>query len=326
MDTLTRLTQPWLAVALAVAVLAALVWWTRRARPRGAVLAAHTERLRRLPRYRRLALRELVVSGAATVATLMLVAGAVLIAGRPTEPRIDERQLGGRDVMLCLDVSASMTRSNYEIMGSFLKIAQQLDGERIGLTLFSGAATTAFPLTDDYPTLALELERATDAFDEGSFAYVAGTETREPRASQIGDGLIGCLERFDEVSEERERAVVLASDNDPFGEEVFPLPEAAREAARRGVVVYGIGTPALTRQPERTAGFRTAVESTGGELFGLTGEDNADQVVSAINGLERARVRSSVQPVQRDAPGAAYALAGLGTTLLVLLVVVRRRG
>ncbi len=80
-----ELKWPWLAVLLAAGVVVLLLlWWRRPARRAGGLLVAHTSRLRGLPRFRRLARRQLLLTGLRTAAVLTLVAGAILLASRPT--------------------------------------------------------------------------------------------------------------------------------------------------------------------------------------------------------------------------------------------------
>ena len=51
--------------------------------------------------------------------------------------------------MLCLDVSGSMKELDENILRHFVRIAEGLPGDRIGLTIWNGAAISVFPLTED---------------------------------------------------------------------------------------------------------------------------------------------------------------------------------
>ena len=75
-----------------------------------------------------------------------------------------EPEVRNRDIILCLDGSGSMDRYNAEVVRQFREIVSGLRGERVGMTIFSGASITAFPLTDDYEFLTAELDRAEKAF------------------------------------------------------------------------------------------------------------------------------------------------------------------
>ena len=331
-----ELKWPWLAVLLAVAVPALLVWWWwRRPRPGQALLVAHSDRLRRLPRFRRLARRQMAVTALRTVGALVLVAGAVLLAARPIRVEVIEPDRSARDIQLCLDVSGSMAEWNLQIVGEFRELAEQLSGERIGLTIFNASAVTVFPLTDDYEYIDARLAEAEKAFRGDGYGWFVGTLplrrigdqlVPDPTsASQIGDGLASCLERFDDTAEARGRAVPLASDNDPVGPPVFTLDEAVGQALRENVVVYGMGPPDLVEKPDDAAGFEAATSSTGGTLALLEEQTNVDDAVAGIQRLERARIDRAPQATELDDPAAALGLAVAGFVLLLGASLVRRR-
>ena len=316
---MTDLRWPWLAVALGVVTVGLLVlWWLRVRAPRGAVLVARTSRLRALPRYRALTRRELALAVVATLGTLLVAGGAILVAARPTTTQELEPDRTARDIQLCLDVSRSMDRWNREVVAAFEQLTGELTNERIGLTIFSGAALTVLPLTDDYEYVRQALTDAEEAFRTNDYDYFVGAESADNRASQLGDGLASCLQRFDGLEERRGRAVVLASDNDPVGRPVFSPAEAAQRAARDEVVVYGLGTPNMT--PDGSSTFEAAVEATGGSLT-ILGQGDVGEVVEGIQRLERTRIAERPEVVTVDDPEPALSVVVVGVVLLLGAVV-----
>lgn len=321
---------PWLpgllGVLVVVVLLVAALWSRRRS---AAIPVAHTERLRVLPRYRALGRRQLVLSGVRTVAALLLVTGAILLASRPVKVVITEPDRTARDIELCLDVSGSMDKWNRQVVDGFRQIVAELAGERMGLTIFSGAAVTVFPITDDYEFIRDRLDEAEKAFRTRDFDYVTGAETPDARASQVGDGLVSCVQRFDRGGqpgqEDRGRAVVLATDNDPVGRSIFSLEEAAEESIRKGVTVYGIGTPDLIEAPDRLSSFKSATESTGGALALLGEETSVEEVVAGIQRLDRARIAQAPRGTEVDDPDAALLLCLVGVAALLAAALIGRR-
>ena len=303
----------WLALAaLAVLLAWAVRAWRREANAETAVPAAHTAVLARSPRYRALARAEAGSAAVALAGVLLLAAGGLLLSGRLAQASTQAPDQSSRDVMLCLDVSSSMTSADGEVVAAYARIADGLRGDRIGMMLWSGAAVPAFPLTDDYGFVASELARATTAFETADYDYIAGTVLlRRRSSSQVGDGLVSCLKRFDRTDEERSRVVVLASDNDIQGPPVFSLTQAADLAAGQRVVVHCIA-PGTTR-PDLLGAFRAACERTGGTLATLGGDGGADDIVARIERLARTTTTSRPRLVVHDRPatGAALALAGL---------------
>lgn len=312
---MSDLRWPLLALGLAALALGLLLWWARRPRTGTGVLVAHTDRLRGLPRFRTLARREQVVAAIATLGALTVVTGTVLLAARPTRPVTIEPDRNGRDIMLCLDVSASMDRWNRQVVASFRQLLVELDGERLGLTIFSGSSVTLVPLTDDYEYVEDRFDEAEAAFTDSDFSYFTGAEAPVRRASQAGDGLMTCLRRFEATGDQRGRAVVLASDNDPLGQGIFDLREAAEEAVRDEVVLYGVGTPNMSARRARE--FAEAAAATGGAMTVVEDDGGVDDLVRRVQQLERERLKARPSGIALDDPAVPFWITAAGLTLLL---------
>ncbi|GAA3668788.1 VWA domain-containing protein [Nocardioides ginsengisoli] len=326
-DASTELRWPWLAVGLAVLVLVLLAVWLRTWRPSraGASYVAHTARLRALPRYRTLVRRQVALGACLTLAALVACTGAIVLAARPQQRQTMERNDRTRDIVLCLDASGSMAEVDAQVVREFRTIVEGLRGERVGLTIWSGAAITIFPLTDDYDYVVQQLDAAEKAFGDGkvitdAFAvFTAGTVIDWDIQSQMGDGLASCVQRFDRRDEKRSRAIVLASDNEPVGRGIYTLPEAAQVAADADVVVHGIAAPDTARRPEAVREFESAVTSTGG-TFSLLGSDGgAGAVIDAIGNLAATPIDRPPVVQVLDRPRAGVIIAGIGLAGLVLV-------
>lgn len=313
---MTDLRWPWLALGLVIVVLVLIAIWGRKPRPKNhALLVAHADRFRTLPRFRALARREQATAALAMLGALAVVAGSALLAARPTRPVLIEPDRNGRDIMLCLDVSGSMDSWNRQVVQGFRQLLSELNGERLGLTIFSGLSVSVFPLTDDYDYVRSQLDEAEAAFSGGNLDFFTGTEADAERASQPGDGLMSCLQRFDVAGDDRGRAIVLATDNDPLGTGLFVLPEAAAEAARDDVVVYGIGTPDMTA--EQASELDDAAAATGGAMSVVEADGSVDALVRGIQQIERDRLRPLPTGIEVDEPQVPLAVAVAGFVILL---------
>lgn len=321
---------PWLMVALAagVIVLLAIGWraWSRRA-PADATYVAHAARLSALPRFQSLVRRRTALGAALSLAALVACSGAILLAGRYQETQTKSQDEASRDIMLCLDSSGSMAAIDAEVVAQFQEIVKELQGERIGLTIWSGTAITVFPLTDDYEFALEQLRAAKTAFDTSTgygdayLQFVEGTVVNEDVASQMGDGLVSCVQRFDRDDEDRSRAIVLASDNEPFGRGVYTVPEAADYAAEHHVVVHGIAAPTISARGYAATEFEQQVIRTGGTYSLLGADGSVSTVVEAINELEAKKIEKPpvVQTLDRPQVGTAVTAVGVGLLALVWL-------
>lgn len=308
---------PWAAALVAGAMAGLAGWWlSQRHTSTGALPLSHSVRLAALARYTRLVARRRRLVGLRCVAALVLVGGCLLVISRPVDIH-SQKQWASRDLLICLDVSRSMRSTAEDVTRVFQEVVGSLPGDRVGLTIFDGKNVVKFPLTDAEQYVKTALEQAHTAFRTGDRAYTRGAYGYP--SSQLGDGLHSCVEGFDRLDEHRGRAVLVASDNHPFGRPAYTLDDAAELARQRGVVVYGLGVPSLSRRPSALAEFRSAVESTGGSLVMVDETDAVQTVASRIDRIQRRRLDEPPRTVIDDetAPGTLLALTGLlGLALL----------
>jgi Ca-activated chloride channel family protein len=140
----------------------------------------------------------------------------------------------GLQVMVALDVSQSMLAEDIKptrLDRAKLEISDlmnKLDGDEIGLVVFSGASFIQFPLTSDYNTARMYLEGA-------------NPNVISRPGTAIGDAIRTAVRGFDESLDSQKVLVVISDGED---QETDPL-SAAQEATDAGVLIYtiGFGTP-----------------------------------------------------------------------------------
>jgi Ca-activated chloride channel family protein len=186
---------------------------------------------------------------------LWFVALALLIVAlaRPrwgSAVQVVERQ--GVQIIVALDVSTSMLAE--DIKPNRLKRAKleivdlmsRLDGDEVGLVLFSGASFLQFPLTFDYSTARRFLDEA-------------GPQMISRPGTAIGKAIETAVNGFDERRASQKVILIITDGESHEGD---PLA-AARQAREEGVVIYtiGFGSPEGEPIPEydafgRMAGFK----------------------------------------------------------------------
>jgi Ca-activated chloride channel family protein len=156
---------------------------------------------------------------------------------------IEKVEQRGVQLMFALDISTSMlaedakpnrlARAKLEIMD----LISRLEGDDVGLVLFSGAAFIQFPLTFDYNTARTFLENAHP-----------GMISRQGTA--IADAIDAASQGFDEQRLSQKVLVVLTDGENHEGNAVA----AAERAADAGVIVYtvGLGSPQGEPIPDPT--------------------------------------------------------------------------
>lgn len=165
------------------------------------------------------------------------------MAGPRWGNRYQEVSRKGVDIMVLVDVSRSMMvedvkpnrleRARREIV-DFLKV---IEGDRVGLTVFAGAAFVQCPLTLDYAALEMFL----NALQPG-IIQVLGTD--------MGAAVETGMSAFD-FKVETDKVMLLITDGEDNEHRGL---EAARDAARQGVKIFVFGIGELSGGPVPAGG------------------------------------------------------------------------
>lgn len=317
----------WWVLPMALVLAGAAVWWglTRykqgnaRRRP-----VAYGDRLTALPEYQSAIRRYRRWVTVMAVAVGILITACAVSAARPAERSTVRPEQQNRDIVLCLDASGSMSSADSAVVETFGRLAQEFDGERIGLTIFDSTAVQVFPLTDDYEYVAEQLKEARRAFDGESEAagFLDGTWGGEG-SSLIGDGLASCVRSFPEAdgqqgaAQPRSRSIILATDNYLSGNPIFTLAEAGALAQEKGVRIYALnpGDYDFGSDPAQPgAQLRSVAEKTNGGYFILDDPEAAAGIIQRVQATEASRFQGSPRAAVADraeVPLAVALLSGL---------------
>lgn len=317
------LTWWWLTpfdLILIAALVGVGVW---RSRERGGVLAAHTDRLTGLPAWKAALGQHRRRLAGLSVLLILALAAAAILAGRPGVTRSAAPERASRDIVLCLDVSGSMTTTAGQVIESFEGVVKGLSGERIGLILFDNQAVTVLPLTDDYDLVGQTLSEygaALQATTRGPRGNNPTRGTYNPSvsgSSLIADGLASCLATFDRPQEERSRSVVFGTDNMPGGDGIYTMDEAIALAREVGARVYPLNP--LQAMPTQD-GLAAVAEQTGGRDYALDDSTSVASVTAEIDSTELRLTRSAPRAMTFDAPAPAGVILALGLLGYLALV------
>lgn len=320
--------QSWVGL-LVIAVCAVAVLAVRRRSRRsppatmdGAVGVANIAPLTQAPSFARVVRRYFALIGVEVALLAVVGVGGLFLAMRPLSAQSLQRQTLSRDIMLCLDVSGSMKELDENILRHFMRIADGLPGDRIGLTIWNGAAISVFPLTEDANYVDGMLEFAVDQLNRGARSFVMGTE--EGGSSLIGDGLTSCLLRFDRRDEERARSVVLATDNALAGEPLVTLAAAGQLATERGIRVYAVA-PEFYITDDDAAELEAVATSTGGSYLTTADDKVVEHVIEQVVLEEAAHLDRPPDVVRDDRPRVLASVAFIGVGLAGAISWVLRR-
>jgi Ca-activated chloride channel family protein len=149
-----------------------------------------------------------------------------------------EREQQGIEIMVALDISQSMMAEDIKpnrLSRAKLDITdlmQKVEGNEIGLVLFSGDSFIQFPLTFDIAT-------ARNFLDNAHTGMISRPGT------DIGDAIETAIRGFNDRLA-TQKVIVINTD----GENHEPnAVEAARKAAENGIIIYTIGIGSPTGEP-----------------------------------------------------------------------------
>lgn len=263
---------------------------------------ARAERLRALPTFRRaLSRRVWALTGILAIGVVAMLAAGV-VSARPMSSQTIQPVNTSRDIMLCLDVSGSMSEVDVEVLTVFEELLDDFEGERIGLTIFNSSPVQIFPLTDDYSFIRGHLQSIRESFDylDEIPEHWVGTLNGNG-ASLIGDGLAACALAFDHPDDERSRSIIFATDNEINGASIVTLDEASAYAKSVGVRVFALN-PVQGKDAEVSAELARAAETTGGAAYGLRDTTTVSDIVTQVQEQEATELKGQAQIVWTDTP------------------------
>ena len=229
----------------------------------------------------------------------MLCFGFLITALANPQTKNEEKNTEGEgiDIMLCLDVSGSM--SAQDLTPNRLESAKNVaidfinrrPTDRIGIVIFSGESFTQCPLTTDKNVLVSAVQNIHFGLLEDGTA--------------IGSGLSTSVDRL-RTSKTKTKIVILLTDGENNGGLIDP--KTAKEIAKAfGIKVYtiGVGTDGLAPQPVQTPLgvqmqsvkvsideklMKQIAEETGGKYFRAKDNEGLSGIYETIDQLEKSKV------------------------------------
>lgn len=191
------------------------------------------------------------------IALVVALAGPVTSLGNLVRP-------SGHDIMIAIDLSASMGRQDGNRATAFDSYRKAVDGyleqlppgDRVGLIAFGEQAYLIAPLTHDASALSGYLDELTVGMPG--------------RKTSVGIAVGLALKVFEPGDEGRRTLLILSDGEDNAGD--LPAPDAALLARERGVVVHAVGIADAESGGGSTV-LRQVAEITGGTFTTLSPDE-----------------------------------------------------
>ncbi len=238
---------------------------------------------------------------------LAFICFVVALAGPTYGVKLNKNRANVIDIMLCLDISGSMSQQDYVLGGTprdRLYVAKKsaihfvehrkenktdrFGLDRIGLILYAGVAWTRCPLTLDYEVLLQALNKV-------DFA------PQEKDGTAIGSALGLAVRRLSQ-SEAKSKVIILLTDGINNRGEITPK-EAKELAKEMGIKIYTIGAGTadtgysitttgqmIRNQPIDENLLREIAEETGGKFYRATDTEGIMKAYDEISQLEATEV------------------------------------
>lgn len=240
------------------------------------------------------------INGAPVVLRSVAIGLLIIALARPqTYSSSQNVTTEGIDIVLCLDMSGSMTSEDLKpnridaakaVAAQFIK---ERPNDEIGLVIFGKQAFTQCPITIDH-TVLLNL------LDKVKLGMVP------PDGTAIGNAIADAVGRL-RYGKAKSKVIILLTDGENNAGQVDPLT-AAEIAKTYGVRVYtiGVGTNGEAPYPVQTPfGTRyqmvpvqidttllgNIAQITGGEFFRATDNRSLREVYSEIDKLEKSKIK-----------------------------------
>ena len=232
-----------------------------------------------------------------------------------------------RDIILCLDVSGSMTGLDKEIIDIYKDIVKDMNGERFGIVLFDNSSYAILPLTNDYIYIEEIVNELSTAFagvtdinnlDFDAFDYIYDGTMEGEGSSVIGDGLATCVLSFPKLDEDRSRAIILATDNQVAGPEIITVPEAGDLAKKYKISIYPLDTYHSNTAKE-TQELKEIAQKTGGKYFAVNDTSATKGIITEIESKEKSLRETNPITIEKDIPTIPFILV-MGTLLVFLIM------
>ncbi|MBL7701846.1 MAG: VWA domain-containing protein [Ferruginibacter sp.] len=268
------------------------------------------------------------------VLRLLAIACIIVALARPQTMYEEQNAEGeGVDIVLCIDVSGSMTAQ--DLTPNRLEAAKNVAvdfvnkrlTDRIAIVIFSGESFTQCPLTTDHTVLISAIENIRNGLLEDGTA--------------IGSGLGTSVDRL-RTSKSKSKVVILLTDGENNGGLIDP--QTAKEIAKAfqiKVYTIGVGTEGYAPQPVNTPMgtvtqqakvsideklLKEIASETGGKYFRAKDNEGLTGIYDEINSLEKSKVEitSRTRYTEKFFPFVMAALALMFLEMLMKFMVFRK--
>lgn len=288
-------------------------------------LISHTEAIRELPEYKKARRTYILLISLSLFFFAAALISCTILSSRPVVADYEKNEQNDRDILLCLDVSGSMFEADAGAIAVFAGMVDQLQGQRIGVSIFGTHHASILPLNNDYETtkeFLRNLGQYTSSDDGSSYSsaqypLLGKYSTAVGGSTNILEGVGGCVLDFPKLNEKRSRSMIVITDNGDNTEisnssktkrgKGESIHKALNLAKRYGVVAYGLNPSDSSSSGNSSSyvtnsSFKNAVLDTGGSYYSLNAfiepwdynKESLDEYMTRLNAVPNSQKAKEV--------------------------------
>ncbi len=276
------------------------------------IIVANTKYVKKTEYYKKILIKYRIYNVLIKIMCFMLVCLVAFLTSRYYEVKNIGEEINNRDIMLCMDVSESVTKLNRNLINSIKDTVSKLRDERIGIIAFDSMPLTIVPLTTDYKYVLSSLDQIDKAlntkynpFKEQSnsfvrdflYAGVKGNENTKRGSSLVGDGLSYCASSFKDNN--RTKIIILTTDNEVIGKELITTSEAGLYCKQNNIMVFSIGTEDINNDNKEK--LKIISQETDAEYYDFK-DYSTSEIVNKINSTNKNAIVKTETTYIRDFP------------------------
>lgn len=344
-----ELKYPWiLIIGISILIFLIIFKIKKEKKYKTGIKIANTQYAKKIPYFQTKLAQYKILTTLIKSLCIICICISLLLIARPIKNETSEMKLHSRDIFICIDASTSVNESTVELSKNLKEILDELNGERVGITIFNTTTVQLAPLTDDYDYIAEILDNINRAIEEQGKAerredysfywydyMFEGTVTgsSERGSSLIGDGLAACIYKFPDIDENRSRSIIFVTDNydnSNSGGAIMTLEEAINLAKEKNINLFSIApgegkidADKLITTEKHLRNCRQELkkytESIGGKYYEDTSKNKMKDIVSEINKTTKSLINIKTEKREIGKPEIAFILLIISVTILFIL-------
>ena len=295
-----ELMYPQIIVYSLIASAVVLLVWRKKRKFKKGVMVANTKYIKNSKYYKRLIIKYRIYNILIKATCIIMIFVCSVLTARINKIENHEEEFHNRDILLCMDVSGSMSNANKAVFKTMKETVETFEEENFSIVLFDSSPVVVLPFTNDYNFAISMLDDLLEAYSSGyygaKYSYISAGTRVGVGSSLIGDGLAYCASTF-KKDEDRAKVIIFTTDN-YSGRGVVTLDEATAYSKANDIKVYPIG--ARTSGTYRDGLIKTA-QITNGVYYDFD-EYSPNSIQKQIDKINKTSITKNVYTTRIDLP------------------------